>query len=428
MNSFRISKPDTALLSVVFVCACFTVSAIAEDDVPKPKEWIADEGTPQQRVRYFRDLRTGTVADARTFDHVVRWKLSRLTRVEELFDAPQMRRQIRLDLEVAGRAPESNAHDRIVQLAMKYLPLIVNDRSFHAGARYNALLLVGELNSQERQLVVATRPEQALREALPLLLDWLEVGLKNKDRHEDLIPVGTLIGILRHASLGIKDESLRQRTVRAALQLASQSTPPHRTADGHDWIRRRSVQVLGWAVSPDQSPIDRQAATFLLTAMDDSNNSLKLQLEAALAWSVMAALADDYQIPSVVLSKYTDLAARVIETSLKDALSSRPSISWSQSQPLISVRPRIAWSQSRRVISARLAKLFEACSNLGVDPASLRHSSPPTGISSFRDLSYQLSEWIDITTSSNVPAVKAIQILKRDIAHLSPPPITASAP
>jgi hypothetical protein len=415
MNPFRIPKVGIALLTILFVCVCFIVHAIAEDEVAKPKEWIVNEGTIQQRSQYRQDLRTGTVPDAGAFDHVVRWKLSRLTRVEELFDAPKMRQQIRGDLEVAGRAPESHTHDRIVHLALKYLPLIVNDRSFHAGARYNALLMVGELNSQERQRIGATTPEQALTEALPLLLEWLEVGSKNKERHEDIIPVGTLIGILRHASLGIKDEPLRQRTVAAALHLASQSMAPlHRTADGHDWIRRRSVQVLGWAVSPDQSPIDGQAATFLLAAMDDSNNSLKLQVEAALAWSVMAARTDDYRIPSVVLSKYTDLAARIIEASLKDALSPRPSISW---------------SQSRRVISARLAKLFEACSNLGVDPVSLRHASPPpTDVTSLRDLSYHLSEWIDITTKSNLPAIKAIQKLKRAIALLNPPPVTGSAP
>jgi hypothetical protein len=198
--------------------------------------------------------------------------------------------------------------------------------------------------------------------------------------------------------------------------------------EGHDWIRRRSVQVLGWAVRPDQSPIDGHAATFLLAAMDDSKNSLKLQLDAALAWSVMAARADDFRIPSVVLAKYTNLAARVIEISLKDALSSRPSIWYSPSHSNISGRAIPSWSQSRRVISARLAKLFEACSNLGVDPASLRRSPPPTDVSSLSDLSYQLSEWIDIATDSELPPIKAIQKLKRATALLGPQPIAGNAP
>jgi hypothetical protein len=44
------------------------------------KTWEVTQPSVQQRSSYRRDLYDGRISDAAAFDHVVRWKLSELTR------------------------------------------------------------------------------------------------------------------------------------------------------------------------------------------------------------------------------------------------------------------------------------------------------------------------------------------------------------
>lgn len=406
MKLFMAKKVGFVLLGLLGWYQMAGLSAVA-DDAAAPREWLLEKATISQRAKYNQDLRDGTITDPATFDYVIRWKLSRLTHVEELFDAPKVRQELMNDLEIAGRADASQAHDRIVKLSSYYLTLIVNDRSFHAGTRYNALLLIGDLNVVEGRRIGPTTPPQGSPGGLTLLVDWLDEHLADSERQEDIVPLGALIGILRHATLGIADEPLRQRAMTAAMKLASQTEPPkHRSPEGHDWLRRRSVQVLGWSVSLDKSPVDTEAAALVLGLVDDSSVSLKLQVDAALAWSVMVARAPkDFTVTSVVLPKYKALASRVIDSALTDARARRPSM---------------PWSQTRRVIATRLANLANACRNLRVDSASSGQSPSSEEINSLGDLHRGLVKWSEIAANPNLPPRQTVQELTGAMRRLGP--------
>lgn len=356
------------------------------------KLWQVAQPSVQQRSTYRRDLHEGRISDPAGFDHVVRWKLSELTREENLLELPKLRRQLRHDLAIAGRADRQTAHDRINSLAVAHLPPIVNDGAFHGGTRYNALLMLGDLNAVEERLASATAATP-LTEVLPLLVDWLELPADDAAT-PDMVPLGAMLGILRHAQLGIADDALRHRALQAAARIAAQRQPPEgRTLQGHDWLRRRAIHLIGWLARPEATPADDEACSLVWRMIDDSSGSLKLQVEAALACSLLASrMPVDRLEAAEALDRIVQLAGRIIRSEMKEGRSSVP----------VFARP-----QSRRVLAARLGSLSHACQQLGVDAVALRRSPPPAEVASLADLYSGLKAWIAMATDPNLASSQA---------------------
>jgi hypothetical protein len=360
------------------------------------KTWEVTQPSVQQRSSYRRDLYDGRISDAAAFDHVVRWKLSELTREEKLLELPKLRKQLRYDLAIAGRGDVRTAHDRINVLALEHLPAIVSDRAFHGGTRYNALLMLGDLNGAEERLNPAT-PAEPLKQVLPLLVDWIELPSAEPGT-PDIIPLGAMIGILRHAQLGIADEALRLRSLQAAVQLAGQQQPPeNRSSEGHDWLRRRALHLIAWLAKPGATAADDEACTLVWKTIDDSSGSLKLQVEAALAFSLLAPrMPADRWDAAQTLGRLTRLAGRVVRSEMRKGRSSDPVF---------------AHAQSRRVLAARLGMLSHACQQLGVDPIALRRTPPPTELTSLADLYGGLKVWIGLATDPKLAGRQAASAL-----------------
>ncbi|HUE74948.1 MAG TPA: hypothetical protein VMP01_29040 [Pirellulaceae bacterium] len=378
------------------------------------KTWSLEQPNVHRRSAYRDMLRDGTVRDETAFDQVATFKLSELTREENLFDLPKLRRQLRYDLSLAGRAPDRSAHDRIVGLAMEHLPSIVDDRAYHAGTRFNALLLLGELNSVEERPFPPAAFAVPLADALPLLVAWLESAADDGSTR-DFIPLGALLGILRHAQQGIADEPLRQRALQAAVALAGQSQPPEqRSAVGHDWLRRRAIHLIAWAVKPGATPLDDQAVALVWNTIDDPSASLKLQVEGALAWSLLSPKVPQEQLDSAAtLSKLSALTGRVLKSELHSATAT----------------PRFASRQSRRVVAGQLGLLSHACRQLGVDVVSLRRSGPPTNLAELSDLYCGLKSWIGVATDPRLASRQAAAALADALTLLElKPPVVAHNP
>jgi hypothetical protein len=416
------SRPVTrALAACQFVAAWVTLTSIvapaaaAEEIVSgNYKTWLMEQPNVHQKIAYRDMLRDGTVRDPAAFDQVATFKLSELTREENLFDLPKLRRQLRFDLSLAGRAPDRSVHDRLVALAMEHLPSIVDDRAYHAGTRFNALLLVGELNSVEERPFPPAAPAVPLADALPLLVAWLESAADDGSTR-DFIPLGALLGIVRHAQLGIADDPLRQRALQAAVALAGQTQPPeHRSAVGHDWLRRRAIHLTAWAVKPGATPLDDQAVALVWNTIDDPSASLKLQVEGALAWSLVAPKMPKERLDSVAtLSKLAALTGRVLKSELHSATAT----------------PRFASRQSRHVVAGQLGLLSHACRQLGVDVVSLRRSGPPTDLAELSDLYCGLKSWIGMVTDPNLASRQAAAALTDALTLLEmKPPVVANHP
>ncbi len=157
------------------------------------------------------------------------------------------RRQDFLDRRL-GQARSQAAHQHLLNLAMRTMTGIVRG-NFHPAARYNAMLLIGGLNSSEASTVGDRRPPVPFINALRFMLDELQ-----DPEQLDAVRVAALNGILRHARIDrqlpqenrrLSGNNAERMIVDAMLGIVGQEEPPEgRSEEGHTWIRRRAMDVL----------------------------------------------------------------------------------------------------------------------------------------------------------------------------------------
>jgi len=173
------------------------------------------------------------------------------TRLADTNDLPAKRHMLHRDLRGAKNA---EFHDYAVKRVLEIATKLVNPRAnFHPAVRYNAMLIVGDLNQHEALLVGSEAgPAEPLGAALDVMLEALDNPL-----HSDAVRVAALIGILRHAELQAMmpaarrwPEGTRDRVNERVLKLAAaRQPPPGRSQAGHDWMRRRAVEILSASAS-----------------------------------------------------------------------------------------------------------------------------------------------------------------------------------
>ena len=158
------------------------------------------------------------------------------------------------------------------------------------------------------------------------------------------------------------NEELRQRLLTSLIKLAQQSVPPAgRTPEGHDWLRRRAIEIVASAASGNETKTDAQAVSAIREVLVDRKSALKVRLTAAAAWAHCGkkdALAKDQLTP--LLRAVVDLASTVIDSQLIRGTKGRFDLKQ---------------DESRRVLAARLSPLFAAAQTA----AALPNSTPSKG-------------------------------------------------
>src|SRR5690606_17456955 len=96
-----------------------------------------------------------------------------------------------------------------------------------------------DLNDVETDRVGRGEPKP-MAAALPVLLSVVA-----DPQMIDAVKVAGLIGILRHAQLGIEDKQIEKQIAVELLKLAGEEvSPDHRSVDGHRWLRSRAIEIL----------------------------------------------------------------------------------------------------------------------------------------------------------------------------------------
>lgn len=182
--------------------------------------------------------------------------------------------------------PPQAAHDHLVQLTFDTMQRVAVDGRFHPAVRYNAMLIIGELNEQESTGIGPNRrPPVPLTPALNFMLAQL-----NDPKQIDEVRIAALVGILRHTqtnrtlrqlNVGQTNEAQQQanaqRIISAMLQIAEQKEPPEgRSLEGHTWMRRRAIDVLT-ALGASTGPV----ASLLEQIVSDSEEPISLRCAAA---------------------------------------------------------------------------------------------------------------------------------------------------
>ena len=208
-------------------------------------------------------------------------------------------RKFRLDLRTDFRRIRSRqTYDQTNDLALRMLGDITKG-NYSPVARVNAMLAIGDLIVQEpAKTSIKAVP---LAQALPLMLE----AYSSPDQI-DGVRFAALLGILKHASLGIADDS-QVLSVMLATVKASQP-PAGRSAAGHEFFRLRAMETLGARAKTGQQG---EVANAMGDVVSDEESSLLVRCVAArclgqLDYSDPAGMA-----PGNFIAKLTQLATAI---------------------------------------------------------------------------------------------------------------------
>lgn len=190
-------------------------------------------------------------------------------------EMPDARQKIRAAARNFGNPSnpmEKSAQVYVNNLLLRLLSEAAADEKYLPHGRYNCMLALGELNEQEPNSG-GVGPVKPLPQAVPILIkaalqpDML-AGVK----------VAALIGLQRHAKLGIADQNREREVVLELSKLVQQATPPPLDSpEGHHWMRRQAIDVL---ISLKQPGPGNEAVTALTAAVFDKNNPMWVRLDA----------------------------------------------------------------------------------------------------------------------------------------------------
>ena len=178
---------------------------------------------------------------------------------------------------------QAAVHAELVELVRNACASLARN-DFHPATRYNAMLILGELNAREAE--GASVPPEPLPEALPIMIEELQ----NPDQI-DAVRVAALIGIRRHILTHIArgsndlDGTPSQRISQATLALLASERPPQRSPNGHAWLERQAIEILALLGSAGENGEVFQA---FVRAMTDPAEPLFLRCAAAQALSQLS--------------------------------------------------------------------------------------------------------------------------------------------
>ncbi len=131
---------------------------------------------------------------------------------------------------------QSEVHDHLTALVLDYLGKRASE-NYHPTFRYNAILMIGDLNARE-----APRPSD-LPVPLPAARDLLLQNVAD-EKQPELLRVGALVGLVRHAKIGIPGSDARQDVADAMLTILKSERPAGTSAVGHAWMRSQAARGL----------------------------------------------------------------------------------------------------------------------------------------------------------------------------------------
>jgi hypothetical protein len=192
------------------------------------------------------------------------------------------------------------AKDQIFTLAGKRLPaddiqeLKPAETDFHPATKYNAMLIIGDLNDEQPR---GKRPAKPREMTLLDLLAYVEPTADHSV--PDLLRVAALVGIKRHARSNYLHESgFEDRVGNVMIGIIEEPSLAGRSRDADLWIRRQAIDILGAQGVPGPKSV---VVSQLLELLSDQSRALPLRIAAASALGQI----DLEKLPNGEVSKST---------------------------------------------------------------------------------------------------------------------------
>jgi hypothetical protein len=202
-----------------------------------------------------------------------------------------------------AQAKDQAMHSYLINLAFNTMKQVVQDDGFHPAARYNAMLLISQLNDVEANTLGAT---QILPEAMRTALPFIYQQFKSSDSDE--IKIAALLGLSRHLEFdNIKPSgsaaipaNQRAAIVKELIGLAeTKDAPATRNPEVHCWMRRRAIEALTMTCLTKS---DAEIAVAMERILKDESNPVNVRLAVATALGKMSLQAP-VKIDAVAMAK-----------------------------------------------------------------------------------------------------------------------------
>lgn len=248
---------------------------ISDDDYKKAADRARKEKSIIRKILQAQTFAAGQEAQFDAF--YSGFALPRWTVPENYATLPEFRRELRGDLFSGKSGPP---YDRLLGLVFDYMTKI-SGSGYHPAVRFNATMMLGDLNVQE--LPPGSRERI---QPYPGSLKALIGAIRSSD--SDAVRVAALLGIHRHAGLGIADAQVREgQLIPLLLDLAKSAPPAGRSSDGHAWLRALAIDILATlhAVGPSGRPVAPSGAVVgaLVGIVGDKNAPTLTRCAAARA-------------------------------------------------------------------------------------------------------------------------------------------------
>lgn len=340
------TKKRLAALSVAFFVLVLLTSVSGFAQVVSYKPWPIDEALADSKTAVFASVERGTI-DAAARDFFQKYYFARWTdKAKEgqlaAFQSDLLRNDIRR-LSGASR-------NTFLKTAMDELVRMAGDKTVFPAARYNAVLAVGLLVSREGS---GTGSNATLPVPYPDALPYLVSQYRVEDNPQYL-RFGALLGVVRHAQLGIEDQSQRNDVFTLLCDIIRKGQPSADVSKEEqeilDWQRIRAMEgltnlamlgpggeavtvLLAVAGSPNEAPEIRYLALRALGDLDYTTAGANLTVPFSRiveVVGVIALAACENEIKWIQDQRFKDPTMRSSMAAMSSSMSPMSSPSYSE--------------------------------------------------------------------------------------------------
>jgi hypothetical protein len=272
---FRFQIKLVVLFFVVVSFQCYFLSS-ASAQIALVTGWEVDESQAGRKTTIFNAFKSGNVdADRAGLDTFFdKYYFARWTRPENTGSVHSsfVKEFLTQDL----RDATGNAREYLLTKSFDTLKKMAADNNATPTSRYNAILTIGQLTQREPE--GRGKPPTPYAQALPYL-----IGEYQKKENPKYIQLGSLIGIVRLAEIGIADETLKNTTVPKLFIEIIQSGKPKDNKNKEDqemtdWFRLYALDGLGALKSVGNNG---QIVTVLSDVIENNQETIDVRTHAA---------------------------------------------------------------------------------------------------------------------------------------------------
>ncbi len=234
------------------------------------KEAAVDDGLAGQKGSVLSSGDAGQVKDFLRKYYLARWTVRANSK-----DLHKFRQELETDATSVSGAPQATFLKEVVDCLNSYAA----SDSCYPACRFNAALAMGTLNEAAGDRTNGGTPYAGAITPLATLVN------SDKKPYPDYVRLAALIGLERHAELGIKDDKTRANVASLFVKILDPSYAEKKNlrADVYEWFQEYAVKGLAAFKSPEGNKGGTGTLDLFKQLIDDSSQNYEVRCLAARA-------------------------------------------------------------------------------------------------------------------------------------------------